>query len=156
MIFRRILAVILVICCIPLVYFLIDNDNSPRISSSTDFYAKWEKDIEKLKAAGNLPPEWDRIEKVAYKESSERTQAWIENRPLGLIRTKKDGDHYLTITLVDFADKEKYGVIVQYELFNSKSQNKIWELGRTFVLEDYSKKDETKSPLIAKILAWFS
>lgn len=145
MFIRRLLAVILILCCVPLVYMLIDDVKCTNVTSSNHFFKMWQADLDQIKA--NLPPQWNEIEKVTYKDSSERTKAWIENRPVGLIRTKKGGDHYLLVTLVDFSDKEKYGVIAQYELFESKTDNKIWELGRTFILEDYGKKENNKNPL---------
>src|SRR5690606_4847569 len=63
------------------------------------------------------------------------------------IQVTKEGTHKLEVLLLSWEEGEKLGAVIQYDLVDMKTQNLLWELGRTFIL----KGDEADQGLIAHL-----
>ncbi len=101
-------------------------------------------DLEKLNSARGLPEEWEGVKNVRYVISSERIKK-IPEKFKTVFPRNENGNFVLVVSIVDWEQASKFGVVVQYEIFEAESENKIWELGRTFelgALRQKVKKDQ--------------
>ena len=96
----------------------------------------WQQDISSLKQSGSLPKEWQQIKEVKLIATSDKSKKWANKIKTPPIKTQTNGTHNLEVLLLDWEADGQKGFIVQYDLIESKSQNLIWELGRTFVLNE--------------------
>ncbi len=93
----------------------------------------WEQDIEQLKNAGHLPQAWTDIKEVQLIPATANAKTWLKDVSVP-IKLKTDGRHKLEILIISWEDQKSKGVILQYNLVDTESNNMIWELGRTFTL----------------------
>jgi hypothetical protein len=56
----------------------------------------------------------------------------------------KEGTAYLEMEIMDLPDDEDPGIIVQASLFDIKSKNKIFEIGRTYTMSQLNKEEPQK------------
>nr|BFD68074.1 hypothetical protein HAGR004_30960 [Bdellovibrio sp. HAGR004] len=95
-------------------------------------------DFQNLEAEGQLPAEWKDIATVEIRMNSTLARTILgKERPN--IQRVKQGANYLELEIVDLPDDENPGVIIQASLFNIKSKNKIFEIGRTYTMNDLNK-----------------
>lgn len=95
-------------------------------------------DFQVLAQEGQLPPEWNSIATVEIRMNSELARAILgKQRPN--IQRVKDGKNYLELEVMDLPDEENPGVIIQASLFDIKSKNKIFEIGRTYTMNELNK-----------------
>lgn len=64
---------------------------------------------------------------------SENTKSLIKNVP-HFLEGKKTGKYRLEIQLLDWTHKKEKGLIIEYHLYDLKTDNKVWEYGQTFPL----------------------
>lgn len=105
-----------------------------------------EKDFYNLKAKNELPAEWNSISTVEIKMGSTLASALLGKvRPN--FRTAKEGSAHLEVEIMDLPDESNPGIIIQASLFDSKSKNKIYEIGRTYTMNDLNRvKPEPAKP----------
>lgn len=102
-------------------------------------------DFQTLESEGQLPPEWKDIATVEIRMNSTLARTILgKERPN--IQRVKQGANYLELEIVDLPDDENPGVIIQASLFNIKSKNKIFEIGRTYTMNDLNKVTPEKAP----------
>ena len=103
-------------------------------------------DFQNLAREGQLPKEWSSIATVEINMRSELAKAILgKTRPK--IQRVKDGTSYLELEVLDLPDEENPGVILQASLFNIKSKNKIYEIGRTYTMNELNRvTPEKKMP----------
>lgn len=102
-------------------------------------------DFQALEAEGQLPSEWKDIATVEIRMNSTLARTILgKERPN--IQRVKQGGNYLELEIVDLPDEENPGVIIQASLFNIKSKNKIFEIGRTYTMNDLNKITPEKAP----------
>lgn len=90
-----------------------------------------ESDFQNLAKMDKLPLEWFSISKVETRVSSQLANAILgQERPN--FKRIKEGSNYLEIEIMDMPDEINPGIIVQVSLFDIKSKNKIFEIGRTY------------------------
>lgn len=95
-------------------------------------------DFQNLGKEGQLPAAWGSIATVEIRMNSELARAILgKQRPN--IQRVKDGKNYLELEVMDLPDEENPGIIVQASLFDIKSKNKIFEIGRTYTMNDLNK-----------------
>lgn len=95
-------------------------------------------DFQVLAQEGQLPPEWNSVATVEIRMNSELARAILgKQRPN--IQRVKDGKNYLELEVMDLPDEENPGVIIQASLFDIKSKNKIFEIGRTYTMNELNK-----------------
>lgn len=101
-------------------------------------------DFQNLEAEGQLPAEWKDIATVEIRMNSTLARTILgKERPN--IQRVKQGANYLELEIVDLPDDENPGVIIQASLFNIKSKNKIFEIGRTYTMNDLNKINPEKT-----------
>ncbi|MGE0763407.1 MAG: hypothetical protein AB7N80_09015 [Bdellovibrionales bacterium] len=111
----------------------------------------WEQDVEKLSASGKLPKAWNEIKEIQLIPATDNAKLWLKNVRVP-IRLKSDGGYKMEILVVSWEEEKASGAIMQYNLVDLKTNNMIWELGRTFVLSgqldesEVSRREETLSP----------
>jgi hypothetical protein len=102
-----------------------------------------DEDLLTLRKNGNLPKAWDSIATVEYRNGSELARALLGRAKPGIQRIK-EGTHYLEVEVLDLPDEKDPGIILQMSLFDIKSKNKIFELGRTYTMNQLNKQSEEK------------
>jgi len=101
-------------------------------------------DFSNLEQEGQLPKQWKSIATVEYRLSSELARAILGKAKPGIQRVK-NGTHYLEVEVLDLPDETNPGIILQASLFDIKSKNKIFEIGRTYTMNQLNKQPEEKS-----------
>lgn len=94
----------------------------------------WRQDIEILREAKKLPSGFDDIKEIVLIPATDNAKTWMKEIHVPL-RVKTTGKHKMEVLLLSFEEENVLGAIIQYNLVELESENMIWELGRTFVLE---------------------
>lgn len=104
-------------------------------------------DFQSLTQSKQLPKEWDSIASIEIKLNSELARIIFGNA-LPTFRRDKNGKSHLELEIVDLPDKENPGIIIQASLFDKTSKNKIFEIGRTYTMNDLNRipSKQQKSP----------
>ncbi|HEX4924591.1 MAG TPA: hypothetical protein VFV50_10910 [Bdellovibrionales bacterium] len=102
----------------------------PAPEEAETFHALWREDLRQLQASGKLPKGWNHLRMVEFTGLGKDSWAWIENRKPE-IAIDPEGDYKLEILVDLFEDEEGKAALIEYHLVDLKSENKIWELGRT-------------------------
>ncbi len=106
---------------------IIDFPDTP----SVRFAKMWAKDLALLKKKNTLPAESD-LKKVNYIPANSLARTYLlKANPKIRADNEKKGRYFLEVTLMAWAQKD-HGLVVQYELFEGKNRNKVWEFARTF------------------------
>lgn len=95
----------------------------------------WKNDIRKLKKAQKLHPGWKNIAEIESFAGTDPAKKWLKEIQIP-IATQVNGDHKLEVLLLSWEDEGKIGAVIQYNLVDKKSGNMVWELGRTFILNE--------------------
>lgn len=98
-------------------------------------HAIWVQDIEKLKSSKSLPKSWEQIKEVQYFPTSRGAKKLLQEIDPPLQPTNKDGNFRLEVSLDDWKEKGERGLMIQYQLIDLKTQNLVWELGRTLIFK---------------------
>lgn len=97
-----------------------------------------DKDFHQLGLDKQLPEAWMNIKTVEYKMGS-----FLAKSLLGELRPhfpqKQDGNGHLEVEVLDLPDESNPGFILQVSLFDLKSKNKIFEVGRSYTMADLNK-----------------
>ncbi len=91
----------------------------------------WERDINNLKTAKKLPKVFNNISKIQVNSPDARVAEWVDDIKIPIKPTDK-GRYLMQIMIVQWIEGNKYGVVVQYDVFDIPTENKVFELGRTF------------------------
>ncbi len=103
-----------------------DNQSKSEIISSA-----FEDDMKFLKERKFLPAIWDDLKEVSYTGSTPAASQWLaESKPF--IKLKPDGKYQLEYILIDDND----AALVQLNITDIQSGNKVWELNRVYPLGD--------------------
>lgn len=103
------------------------------------------KDFESLAQTQQLPPEWQSIATVEIRMNSELAKAILgKTRPN--IQRVKEGTAYLELEVMDLPDEENPGIIIQASLFDIRSKNKIFEVGRTYTMNELNNVAPPQEP----------
>lgn len=142
---------ILIICAAGFLgYLIVDDSALSRFQSSgkrstcvqltpaQQFTQLIKEDFEQLVQEKQLPSQWNSIATIEIRMNSQLAKALLSNQTPELKRVK-NGDHYLELEFMDLPDDENPGVIIQASLFEIKSKNKIFEIGRTYTMNDLNK-----------------
>lgn len=113
--------------------FSLKSDCAPQKTPSQLFTSLISDDLKTLNETKELPPEWEDIAKIDIEMTSTLARALLGNSNPP-IQTKKDGLYKLEMTFLDLPDDQNPGVIVQMSLFDIKTKNKIFEIGRTYTM----------------------
>ncbi|MFM6927299.1 MAG: hypothetical protein ACKOX6_02490 [Bdellovibrio sp.] len=98
-------------------------------------------DFSNLEQEAQLPKQWKSIATVEYRTSSVLARAILGKSKPGIQRVK-NGTHYLEVEVLDLPDETNPGIILQASLFDIKSKNKIFEIGRTYTMNQLNKQPE--------------
>lgn len=105
---------------------------------------QWADDVADLESSGKLPKEWSDVSLIDVVGGTPETKDWLGRIHVPLT-AKKGGNHKLEVLVVAWEEEGKRGTMVQYNLVNIKTQNNIYELGRTFILSKPKNKDPLKA-----------
>lgn len=95
-------------------------------------------DFDELLQKKQLPPEWSQIGLIKFQMNSVLAAAILgSHRPQ--IKRVQDGSTFLEVEVLDLPDESNPGIIVQASLFDIRSQNKIFEIGRTYTMDQLNK-----------------
>lgn len=94
----------------------------------------WEQDLQLLRAAKKLPPGFDDVKEIQIIPGSDNAKVWLKEIQVP-IKVRNEGQHKMEVLVLTWEEGEVKGAIVQHNLVDLKTNNMIWELGRTYVLE---------------------
>lgn len=97
-------------------------------------------DFDQLLRSNQLPAEWGQIGSMSLHMNSTLAKAILGKHTLPFKRIQ-EGTHFLEVEILDLPDEENPGIIIQASLFEIKSQNKIFEVGRTYTMSQLNKTD---------------
>lgn len=102
-----------------------------------------DEDFAQLNKEGQLPKEWNSIATVEMRMNSTLAKALMgQQRPT--FQRVKDGSAFLELEVMDLPDDENPGIIIQASLFDIKSKNKVFEIGRTYTMNDLNRPKAAK------------
>jgi hypothetical protein len=93
------------------------------------FMTAWEHDLQRLKVAKSLHPGFESIKKIQLYSPSDRMKKIFKKYPINF-ELKPQGRYMLEVFMDEIEGGE--GVVIQYDLVDTKTGNTVWELGRTF------------------------
>ena len=97
------------------------------------FQQSWAEDIQLLEGSGKLPKEWKSIRSIKVEAANPPATDWSATA-LPPVQITSDGKYRLDVFVIHWLEGFRYGVVIQYNLIDLQTQNKIWELGRTLKL----------------------
>lgn len=97
-----------------------------------------EDDFAGLAKSKELPSEWNSIAQAKILMNSQLAKTLL-GKELPHINQVKEGTAELEFEVMDLPDEENPGIIIQASLFDIKSKNKIYEIGRTYTMNDLNK-----------------
>ena len=97
------------------------------------FAEAWRSDMHLLEQSRKLPPEWKEIREISVKGQASPVTEWI-SQVSPPIQATKDGRYRLNVFVIHWLEGYRYGVVIQYDLIDLKTQNTVSELGRTLKL----------------------
>ncbi|MGZ3771992.1 MAG: hypothetical protein ACXVCP_08075 [Bdellovibrio sp.] len=95
-------------------------------------------DFQNLAKNKQLPEAWNSIATVDIKMNSQLAKALLGTMRPTFQKIRK-GNYHLELDFLDLPDSENPGIIIQASLFEIKSKNKIFEVGRTYTMNDLNK-----------------
>ncbi len=134
----------LVLTGLALILWALSHQLTPRhpISPPERLARDWQYDLERLEAAGRLPAPWNSVRSIQWLPAGSLAEEWLKvlqdshSLPRSLPLEDKQACCDLHIMLIAWDDEVQLGAIVQYQLIDHESGNLLWEMGRTFVLEE--------------------
>jgi hypothetical protein len=103
------------------------------------------QDLEQMVAKNSLPDSFFNLQSLEIKNLSPEVAGWLTEKSFPFVM-KVDGKNKMAI-LVDLwksPETGQNGVLVQMQIYDIASQNMIWELGRTYIVEEYEKTPAKK------------
>lgn len=94
----------------------------------------WQRDFELLEISGVLPPEIQDLKSIDLIGTSQLSKSWIQNIKIP-IEKKSNGHHKMEILVMGLEEPEFRGAVIQMNISEIKSNNHVWELGRTYSLK---------------------
>ncbi len=123
----------------------INNSNSSICSQKTpseQLRELIENDFEMLLNKSELPTQWNSISTVNLIRNSKFANIILGNNAPRFPKTE-DGHFALEVEMIDLnvdsPEDENPGLIIQASLFDLKSKNKIYEIGRTYTMNDLNR-----------------
>lgn len=146
----KVVGILIIVAASVLAFFAFNTENNQQDSSCIQLTPAQQlslminKDFQTLIETQKLPPEWNSIATVEVQMNSPLARALLGNeRPH--IQRVKDGTTYLELQFMDLPDEEDPGIIIQASLFDIKTKNKIFEIGRTYRMNELNKKTRSVS-----------
>lgn len=99
------------------------------------------EDFNQLDREHQLPKQWNSIATVEYKMGSGLARAILGKRRPQVQRIQ-EGTAFLEMEIMDLPDESNPGIIIQASLFDIKSKNKIFEIGRTYLMSDLNEENQ--------------
>lgn len=91
-----------------------------------------ENDLISMAKAKELPPEWSLIREQKGTGTSALSEQWLKESPIK-VTTHSDGDYRLEyIFIAEDPANAKSRLLVQYGIYNIKTENKVWEKIRIY------------------------
>lgn len=152
---NQLIGLVLIIAAGGLVWLSMNPEGLPLPSVSTNskplsFSAFVSEDLMHMRQKKMLPAAWGSIQYVAYNFNSDYQQALINNEKIKITESPS-GRYRLEIEFIDVPDDEHPALILQYSLFELASNNKIWELGKTYPLEPFLKKNPVSKSAASEV-----
>lgn len=137
MLFRKIFfQAVLMIAAALGVYIIADIGLTYRVKAAAKLEQLWSEDIQTLAAAQKLPPSWSGI-RVVEKISGNKdpmSELWAKTVS-SPIEINPNGEYKLEILML--SQKNESGqtrAIIQHHIIHIPSNNSVWELARTYIL----------------------
>lgn len=100
-------------------------------------------DFDHLLKNKELPAEWSQISSINFQMNSTLAKALLgKHRPR--FKQIQNGAYFMEIEVMDLPDDNDPGIILQISLFEIKSQNKVFEIGRTYTMNQLNNVEPSK------------
>jgi len=130
-----------------LAYVLLDFWLSRNAPLYKRFERQWAEDVASLEASPKLPKPWFDVREVELIPGTPESKSWLRSVKIPLGQKNPNGQHKLEVLIVPWEEEGKAGVMIQYNLVNLKTNNMIFELGRTLILAEPRSKEPIKALL---------
>lgn len=109
----------------------------------------WRQDFQTLQRLGRLPSGFAQIGKidVIAANGDPLAKTWKNEIEVPIAVNPKEGLYRLEVLLLSWTEGRQKGAIIQYDLMDMKTDNLLWELGRSFTLNDEKPPADATSPL---------
>lgn len=135
---KKIILLLFCICAGVLSYVTLDYWATNNGIPEKKFEQMWHEDVALLEESKKLPSPWYSIKQIEIYPGDSKAKAWMKNVKVPLESTS-NGKFKMEILVLTWEEDGKAGAVVQYDLVDLKTQNLVWELGRTFILEDHKR-----------------
>ncbi len=119
------------------VYIIADVGATYRAKSTARLAQLWQKDIDNLQFAHKLPAYWTEIRLVERYPANDDVLASLWSKTVSLpVEVNPQGEYKLEVRFR--SQKNEAGVIravIEHGITHIPSNNYVWELGRTYVIE---------------------
>ncbi len=129
------LGLLLVLFGIGIGAWVVDDNYNRSFAEIDVFHRVWNEDLAHLEASKKFPPGWYHLRMVEYTALDRDSWTWIENRKPN-ISIDPEGGFKLEVLVDQWDDEEGKAALVEYHLIELSTENKVWELGRTFTIRD--------------------
>lgn len=97
----------------------------------------WRTDFQRLLKSGEIPVAWGKINQVLFIPTDPLTVELAQYLQAP-VKINKDGEYRLEVSIMSHqSDSDKTQVLLQHNIIDTKNENTIWELNKTYNL--YSK-----------------
>lgn len=152
---NKIFGVLIIVVALGLGYMVLEDDfrasdqKSPEVciqlTPAQQLIKMIDDDFQELGATGQLSEGWKSISAVEVRMNSNLAKTLLgKERPH--FAQVKEGSTSLELEIMDLPDEENPGVIIQASLFDIKSKNKIFEIGRTYTMNELNKVVPAEAP----------
>lgn len=128
---RKVYIVVLLTLVVGSSMLLFRHLNSPRGVSQKIIIQKWKRDLRQLE--DKLPESWRNIAEIDLNFGDEQTKVFFSDLKTIPLKLNLTGDFKLSITVIT-ADQELF--IFQHNMIHIPSGEMIWELARTYSLNN--------------------
>ncbi len=105
------------------------------------FESLWIRDLNTLKKSKSVPPAFYDLSEIKVVGGNPQVLGWLPTLHAPIDK-KSQGGHRMEILLVSWTDTDSDAVIVQYDIYDNKTGNLVWELGRTLILRNADSIEE--------------
>ena len=131
---KRIVLILFCICAGLISYVALDFWASKNGKPDLKFAQLWQEDVELLESSQKLPKAWYSVKEIEVYPGDAQAKVWMKSiHPP--IKKNPNGQFKMEILVLTWEEAGKVGSVIQYDLVDLKTQNLVWELGRTLILK---------------------
>ena len=117
-----------------LAFVLLEQWNVRNAPMHQRFERQWAEDVTALEASPKLPKPWFDVSQIEVIGGTPDTKGFLRRVQVPLKVKNPNGQYKLEALVVLWTEDNQNGVMIQYNITDLKTNNMVYELGRTLVL----------------------